>query len=120
MCGKILRTCKQIDSAITQSRTPCIDDHQFKEEEKGSVGEVSNIMRSTCFEMPVFGSKLVDWIFLWSVNKLARSVTKWTRACDKRSARLISYIHHTIEFKQYCHVGNTAQQCGKILILPVT
>ena len=48
---------------------------------------------------------------LWSVNKLARAVTKWTRACDKRLARLISYIHHTSEFKQYCHVGNTAQQC---------
>ena len=36
---------------------------------------------------------------------------KWTRACDRRLARLISYIHHTSEFKQYCHVGNTAQQC---------
>ena len=45
------------------------------------------------------------------MNKLARSITKWTKACDKRSARLISYIHHTCEFKQYCHVGNTAQQC---------
>ena len=27
---------------------------------------------------------------LWSENKLARAVTKWTRACDKRLARLIS------------------------------
>ena len=48
---------------------------------------------------------------LWSVNKLAQTVTKWTRDCDKRLARLISYIHHKSEFKQYCHVGNTAQQC---------
>ena len=48
---------------------------------------------------------------LWSVKKLARSITKWTNACDKRLSRLISYIHHTCEFKQYCHVGNTAQQC---------
>ena len=47
----------------------------------------------------------------WSVNKLARSVTKWTRGCDRRLARLISYIHHTSEFKQYCHVGNTARRC---------
>ena len=49
--------------------------------------------------------------FLWSVNKLARSITKWTRASDKRSVRSISYIHHTCEFRQYCYVGNTAQQC---------
>ena len=48
---------------------------------------------------------------LWSVNKLARAVTKWTKACDKRLARLISYIHHTCEYQQYCHVGNTAKQC---------
>ena len=48
---------------------------------------------------------------LWSVNKLARSITKWTKACDKRLNRLISYIHHTSEYKQYCHVGITAEQC---------
>ena len=36
---------------------------------------------------------------------------KWTKACDKRLNRLISYIHHTCEYKQYCHVGNTARQC---------
>ena len=38
---------------------------------------------------------------LWSVNKLARSITKWTKACDKRLNRLISYIHHTCEYKQF-------------------
>ena len=48
---------------------------------------------------------------LWSVNKLARSITKWTKACDERLNRLISFIHHTCEYKQYCHVGNTAKQC---------
>ena len=45
------------------------------------------------------------------VEQLARSITKWTRACDKRLNRLISYIHHTSEYKQYCHVGNSAKQC---------
>ena len=53
---------------------------------------------------------------LWSVNKLARAVTKWTRACDRRLARLISYIHHTCGFKQYCHVGKhcTTMQAGTV------
>ena len=45
------------------------------------------------------------------MNKLARAVTKRTKACDKRLARLISYIHHTCEYRQYCYVGNTARQC---------
>ena len=48
---------------------------------------------------------------LWSVNKLARAVTKWTKACDKRLARLISYIHHTCECRKHCCVANTAQSC---------
>ena len=48
---------------------------------------------------------------LWSVNKLARSIKKRTKACDKRLSRLISYIHHTCEYKQYCYVGNTSKQC---------
>ena len=47
---------------------------------------------------------------MWSVNKLARAVTKWTTSSDKRLARLISYIHHTSEFEQSCSVGNTAMQ----------
>ena len=33
-----------------------------------------------------------------------------TNAC-KRLNRLVSYIHHTCEYRQYCHVGNTAKQC---------
>ena len=48
---------------------------------------------------------------LWSVNNLARSVTKWTGACDRRLARLIAYIHRTSDYRQYCHVGITAQHC---------
>ena len=34
------------------------------------------------------------------------------KACVKRLARLISYIHRTSVFRQYCYVGNTARQCG--------
>ena len=40
-----------------------------------------------------------------------RSITKRTKACDKRLNRLISYIHHTCEYEQYWYVGNTAQHC---------
>ena len=36
---------------------------------------------------------------------------KSTKACVKRLNRLISCIHHTCEYKQYCYVGNTAKQC---------
>ena len=61
--------------------------------------------------MLILGTRIGRLYILWSVNKLERSITKWTNACDKRLSRLISYIHHTCEYKQYCYVGNTAKQC---------
>ena len=67
-------------------------------------------MLSNCSKMLILGTNWKTRI-LWSVNKLARSITKWTKAFDKRLNRLISYIHHTCEYKQYCYVGNTAKQC---------
>ena len=88
--------------------TPCIDDHHFKEEELKSVGELSQVCSQIvlkCLYLARFGRPDI----LWSVNKLARSITKWTKACDKRLDRLISHIHHTCEYKQYCSVGNTAK-----------
>ena len=83
--------------------TPCIDDHHFREEEMKSVGELF----LKCFYLARIGRPYI----LRPVNKLGRSITKWTKACDKRLNRLISYIDHTCEYKQYCHVGNTAKQC---------
>ena len=75
-----------------------------------SVGELSQV----CFQIVLkclYLARIGRPDILWSVNKLARSITKWTRACDKRLARLISYIHNTSDHRQCCHVGNTAKQC---------
>ena len=82
----------------------------FKEEDLKSVGELSKVCSQIvlkCENLAHIGRPDI----LWSVNKPARSITKWTKACDKRFSRLISYIHHTCDYKQYCHVGNTAKQC---------
>ena len=111
---KCVERCCELANKTTQQlykvSTPCIDDHHFKEEEMKSVGELPQVCSQIvlkCFFLARIGRPDI----LWSVNKLARSITKWTRACDKRLNRLISYIHHTCGKSQYCHVGNTAQQC---------
>ena len=87
-----------------------MDDHQLKEGEIGSVGELSTVCSQIVLKC-LYLARIGRLDILWSVTKFARAVTKWTKACDKRLARLISYIHHTCEFRQYCYVGNTAQQC---------
>ena len=100
------RTTQQPNKVSTQ----CIDDHHFKEEEMKSVGELSHVCSQivvNCLYLARIGRPDI----LWSVNKLARSITKWTKARDKRLNRLISYMHHTCEYKQYCDVGNIAKQC---------
>ena len=60
---------------------PCIDDHYFKEEETKSVGALSN----TCSQIVLkclYLARSGQPDILWSVHKLARSITKWTKACD--------------------------------------
>ena len=91
--------------------TPCIDDHHFKEEELKSMGELSKVCSQIILKY-LYLARIGRPDILWSVNKLARSITKWTKACDKRLCRLISYIHHTCEYKQYCYVENTAKKSG--------
>ena len=101
---------KETTQQLYQVSTPCLDDHHFQEGELGSKGESSKVCSQIVLKC-LYLARIGRPDILWSVNKLARAVTKWTRACDKRLARLISYLHHTCEYKQYCHVGNTAKQC---------
>ena len=79
--------------------TPCLDDHQFKEEELGSVGELSKVCSPIvlkCLYLAHIGRPDI----LWSVNKRARADTKWTGACDRRFALLSSYSHLTSDHRQ--------------------
>ena len=73
----------------------CIDDHHFqKEEEFRSWGELSKVCSQNVLKY-LYLARIGRPDILWSMNKLARSITKWTKACDNRLSRLISYIHHT-------------------------
>ena len=95
-CEFANRTTQQLHTVAT----PCMDDHQFKEEEVGSVGELSKVCSQIVLKC-LYLARIGRLDILWSVNKLADAITKWTRACDKRAERLISYIHHTCDYR-YC------------------
>ena len=65
-----------------------LGDHHFKRGELETVGELSKVCSQIVLKcLYVVRSGRPD--ILWSVNKLARSVTKWTGARDRRLARLI-------------------------------
>ena len=110
MPRNVLSDCELANKTTQQLyivSTPCIDDHHCKEEELKSVGELSKVCSQIVLKC-LYSARIGRSDILWSVNKLARSITKWTKACDKRLSRLISYIHNTSGYKQYCHDGNTA------------
>ena len=87
----------ELANKTTQQRykvsTPCIDDHHFKEEEMKSVGELSHVSSQIVLKC-LYLARTGRPDILWSVNKLARSITKWTKACDKRLIRKIQELHH--------------------------
>ena len=114
-CGLTNRTIQQLHKVSTL----CFDDHHFKEEELKSVGESSKACSQIVLKY-LYLTLIGRPDILWSVNKLARTVTKWTKACYKRLSRLISHIHHTCECKQYCQetLSNNADlDCFKTPIL---
>ena len=98
---KCVERCCEMAKKTTQQlckvSTPCIDDHHFKEEELKFVGDLSKGCSQIVLKL-LHLARIGRPDIPWSVNKLARSITKWTNACDKRLSRLISYIHHTFDF----------------------
>ena len=88
-CELMNKTTEQLHKVATS----CMDDHQFKEEENGSVGELSTVCSQIVLKC-LYLARIGRSDILWSVNKLAPAVTKLTKICDKRLTRLISDIHH--------------------------
>ena len=71
--------------------SPFIVDHHFNEEEMKSVGEFSQVCSQIVLKC-LYLARIGRPDILWSVNKLARSIKKWTKACDKRLNRF-DFLH---------------------------
>ena len=66
---------KKTTQQLYKVSTLCIDDHHFKEEEMKSVGELSQVCSQIVLKCLYLG-RIVRYDILWSVNELARSITK--------------------------------------------
>ena len=104
MCGAHCELANKM-TQLCKVSTPCIDDHHFNEEEMKSVGELSQVC-SQFVLISVNFERIGRPDVLWSVEKLARSITKWTKVSDKRLNRMVFYILHTCEYIQCCYVCN--------------
>ena len=110
ICGTILWVGKQDDSTTLQSIYSMHSWPSFQRRRIEIRGRIVKSMLSNCSEMLIIGTYWTSWYSMVS-EQTCTIDHKMTKACDKRLCRLISYIHLTCEYKQHCHVGNTAKQC---------
>ena len=75
-------------SSLQKRTTPCIDDHQLQAADSTTKGSLEPIASRVVLKI-LYTARLGRPDTLWSVNTLARKVTKWNKACDKRLHRLI-------------------------------
>ena len=90
--------------------TPCVDDHQLTTEDQSVKGELSSVAARIVLKV-LYLSRMGRPETLWSVNTLARQVTKWSAACDRRMHRLASYLNRTKNWCQLCYVGDYPDDC---------
>ena len=117
MCGHaeqcVERYCELANQKMTNIKevaTPCIDDHQLPPEDLVNKGTLDKVAARIVLKA-LYLARLGRPDILWTVNHLARKVTKWDAGCDKRTHRLISYLHKTKDWGQFCFVGDHPQHC---------
>ena len=98
-------------SSLRKTLTPCIDDHLLTPDDFMQKGALHKSCSKIVLKI-FYLARITRIDLLYSVNMLAREVTKWTIACDKRLHKLICYLHHTTHWSQCCFVGNTMDECA--------
>ena len=93
---------------LRRAGTPCIDDHMFASVDFEKQGEL-NLVASRIVLKMLYLARIGRPDTYWSVNTLARDVTRWSVACDKRLEKLASYLQDTSTYVQHAHVGDHAQ-----------
>ena len=101
-------------SRLQKVSTPCIDDHAFTAEDFVTIGALKNVAAKIVLKA-LYVASLARADLLWTVNALARELTTWNLACDKRLHRLISYIDSTKTQVMCNYVGDNPEDCNLVL-----
>jgi hypothetical protein len=107
---KYLELANKNEHTLKNVATPCMDDHQILTEDREVKGVLSPVAARIVLKI-LYLARMARPELLWTVNSLAREVTKWTKSSDKRLHRLISYLHFTKHWVQVCIVGDSPEDC---------
>ena len=112
---KYLELSGKDESSLKKVTTPSIDDHTIDPKEFEEKGELASDGPGGWHPAKVlmkmlYCARIVRLDLLWTICSLARQVTKWTRASDRKLHRLVSYLHHSQDISLEAFVGNTAAE----------
>ena len=88
-------------SAVKPAETPCMGGHQSPPEDVNGGGELASTLAQNVLKC-LFLVRIGRPGLPWTVNILARSVTKWNKDCANKLSRLVSYISHSKHHRQLC------------------
>ena len=115
--GCVERYCELANiqpSTLRTVGTPCIDDHTLAPEDFVTTGALNHVCSQAVLKC-LYMTRLARPELCWAVNSLAREVTRWTVACDKRLHRLICYIHFNRKAVIKSWVGDEPGKCKLML-----
>ncbi len=93
-CLKYFDAAKCGSEDMKKAPTPFLPDEALTAADEESVGELREDACKVLMKI-LYGARIARFDLLNPTRALASCVTKWTRACDKKLHRLVSYIYHT-------------------------
>ena len=90
--------------------TPSLDDHQLSPEDFETKGHLDKTAARIVLKA-LYLARMNRAEIIWAVNSLAREVTRWNKACDKRLHRLIAYMKSTKYWKMEIWIGDKFEDC---------
>jgi hypothetical protein len=112
---RYLELSKREKSSLRKVAMPCIDDHMLEPTDLLTKGVLSSVASKAVLKC-LYMARIARPELYWAVNALAREVTKWTLAYDKRMHRLISYIHHNQGVTMISYIAGDPRDCKLMLL----
>ena len=101
---------KTNETDIPYYQTPSIDDHLLTPDEMVEKGKLHDVCSRIVLKI-LWLTRRVRPDTYWAVNSLAREVSKWIVAYDKRLLRLVGYLRWSKYHSLQMMVGNAPKDC---------
>ena len=87
-----------------------IDDHQISPEDFEEKGDLASCAAKIVMKI-LYGARFLRYDLLWPLASVARQISKWNKASDRRLHRLVSYLNATIGYSLEAFVGDDPEDC---------